>query len=690
MYRTGVILGVLAVLALLGTLSQLPAPIAFFVCAIPVIIFPGLAVTELVCGRGSTGRAGSLSVPALRRLTPPERLVLWFVIGAGVIALAGFAAHMFKLRLSDVVTILVPGYALLTLLLLWKSRPGLGDASAGTPPDGDQAMRPGRPGAGIYIGLAALGAGSGLVTLITRRDYDDWYYLAYIRDYVVDKQIGLEDGIFGMGAPAAARVWFGGGWWVMEALISRASGIDPIVLHQVYLPLLLLPFAVLACFMLSRHLFRSDGAALAACALQFLFYLSSAFPFKAAGWAVFCRIAQDKMAACFIFVPVAMALGLRLVRSTIPRKEYLIYCSAIAASLLVHGLGPVWCGLFLVPFALIEWESSRRDERRDAGAGRRMGTGNLMALLLPITAAGLLLLVGRGAAMTVIVAPTPAPVPLLETMSGIYLPGGEFRQFTETVHPTAWIWREWFRVLHPLFITRFPLAILGFLLAFVLLFWRRSPAARFLMGGVFLILFLLYTPLGAVLSAAVMTWRIFFRLVWPLPWGLVIAFPLTRPRVRPAVTWLVILGIALALGRGDPRNYVSALQRQSWRNRPAAEAVDAYRYIGSRPSPQGVVLAPESVGRMIAGFLPDAYPVNFREYGPVDREKLKELMNKEAVDRMLKEELSGNRVSYILLEHTQPLAKTLSGSNTGFELVYENGVYAVWQVMSTDWRQGTQ
>ena len=687
MHRAGIILGILAVLALLGTLSQLPPPVAFFVCALAIILFPGFAVIELIGGPGSLGRTGSTRAPALRQLTPPERLVLWFVIGTAVIALIGFAGHLFKLRLSHIVTILVSAYALLILLMLWESGPGRGDRSGETLPAGTTAA--GRPGVGIYIGLATLGIGSSLVTLLTRRDYDDWYYLAYIRDYVVNKPLGVEDGIFGMGAPAAPRVWFGGGWWVMEALLSRASGIDPIACHQVYLPLLLLPFAVLACFMLSRHLFRSHGAALAACTLQFLFFISNAFPFKAAGWAVFCRIAQDKMAACFIFVPVALALGFRLIRavtedaghsdahqggsaipgqggSAIPGREYLIYCSAIAASVLVHGLGPVWCGLFIVPFALIELVKSR--------------ARSLAFMLLPIAVAGLLLLLGRGAVKAVIVAPTPPPVPLLEKIPSIYLPGFEFRQLTETVHTSAWIWRKWFKALHPLFITRYPLAILGFVLSFVLLFWRRSPAARFLMGGIFLILFLLFTPVGAALAAAFMTWRILFRLVWPLPWGLVIAFPLTRPKVRPVVTWLVILGFALALGRGDPRNYVSTLQRQSRRNRPLAEAVDAYRYIGSRPSPQGVVLAPESVGRMIAGFLPDAYPVNFREYGPVDREKLRELMQKKSVDRMLKEELTRHPVSYILLEHTQRLARTLREADTGFELMYENDVFAVWRV----------
>jgi hypothetical protein len=200
------------------------------------------------------------------------------------------------------------------------------------------------------------------------------------------------------------------------------------------------------------------------------------------------------------------------------------------------------------------------------------------------------------------------------------------------------------------------------------------------MGGTFLILFLQFTPPGVALAASFMTWRLFFRLVLVLPWGMVIAFFLTRPRVHPVVTWLAILGVALALGRGDPRNYVRSLHRQHNRNRPLAEAVDAFSYLGSRPSPQGVVLAPEGVGRMIGGFLPYAYPVNFREYGPVDREKLEELMDKERIDRMLKEELARQEVRYILLEHTQRLAKTLREADSGFELMYENDVYAVWRI----------
>ncbi len=696
MYRTGLILGILAVLALSGTVSLLPPLVAFLVSALTIILFPGFAVTELA--GGSSGARGSsiMRVSVHERLTPPERLALWFVMGTGVITLIGFAGHIFKIRLSDMVTILVSAYAVLVVLMLLKARRGRSD-----PPGGLAAREtvPKRAGVAIYIGLASIAIGSGLITLLTRRDYDDWYYLAYIRDYVANKPLGLENGIFGMAEPVAPRIWFGGGWWALEALLSRVSGVDPITCHQVYFPLLLVPFAVLAFYMLSRQLFRSHGAALAACSLQFLFFLSSAFPYKSSGWAVFCRIAQDKMVSCFVIVPVAVALAVRLIQgmaenvgvenanrsgTMMPRKAYFLFCGAVATSLLVHGLGPVWCGLFIVPFAVIEWLHSKKDARAwgEVQARKRMQAASLAFLLLPIALAGLLLLLGRGAVMTIIVAPTPQPVPLLENMSNVYLPGNVLRPVTETVHPTVWIWREWFRTLHPLFVTRYPIALMGFVLSFALLFWRRkSQTARFLMGVTFLTLFLLYTPVGAAPVAEVMTWRLFFRLVWVLPWGLVIAFFITRPKVRPVVTWLIILGIALAMARGDPRNYTSSLCRSRTRNRPSAQAVDAFRYLGSQPSPQGVVLAPETVGRMIGGFLPDAYPVNFREYGPVDREMLEELMDKERIDRMLREELARNQVRYILLEHTQRLAKTLRESDTGFKLMHENDGYAVWEVM---------
>ena len=42
-----------------------------------------------------------------------------------------------------------------------------------------------------------------------------------------------------------------------------------------------------------------------------LFYLSSAYPFRSAGWTLFIRTAQDKTVSCFLIVPVAVAFAVR-------------------------------------------------------------------------------------------------------------------------------------------------------------------------------------------------------------------------------------------------------------------------------------------------------------------------------------------------------------------------------------------
>jgi hypothetical protein len=225
------------------------------------------------------------------------------------------------------------------------------------------------------------------------------------------------------------------------------------------------------------------------------------------------------------------------------------------------------------------------------------------------------------------------------------------------------------------------LALLGLVFGLGLFIWvKTSRAARFLAGVVFLTLFLLYTPPGAALTAAIITRRMLFRLSWVFPWGLTIAFFVTRIRSRRVVTWLIILGLALAMGRGDPRNYVKSLRSMRARNRPSSGAVAAFEFLAGEPSPQGVVLASETTGRMIAGFLPEAYPVNFREYGPVGREQLKQLMALRQIDAGLLEEIARNRVRYVLLENTQPLAQALDDGAPSFVPRYRNESHSVWEV----------
>jgi hypothetical protein len=83
---------------------------------------------------------------------------------------------------------------------------------------------------------------------------------------------------------------------------------------------------------------------------------------------------------------------------------------------------------------------------------------------------------------------------------------------------------------------------------------------------------------------------------------------------------------------------------------------------------------------MIAAYLPDAYPVNFREFGPVDRERLNTLVRKDSADKDLMHEIRLRNVRYVLLENKLPLARVLAKAPPGFLLRYENASYKIWQV----------
>jgi hypothetical protein len=651
-------IGALAILALLGALDPLPPSLGFFLGSLAIVLFPGMAVTRLI-GANQIDQEGL-----------PEQLAVWFVVGTGMISAIGFAGLLLKVYLSDLIFVLVASYGVLAAVLTVKgirhSHTAAGNVSRNL-----------RPIAGtVSLAVILVAIGLALVTLLSPRDYDDWYYLAYIKDFAVGARLASEDAIFGMGDPVTPRIWFGGGWWVLEALLARVSGIDPVASHQVYMPLLVLPFAVLALYTLSRRLFRTAWAALLACGFQVLFYLSSAYPYKSTGWMFFARTAQDKSVACFVVAPVAAALALNMIdppeddRGLNRRHLVYLYLAAVLTSVLVHGMGPVWCGLLIVPFALVEL--LRRRSRASAHA--------LISVALPILVCGLALLAGRGMVRDFIAAPPHEVVQAPRALSGLYLPGASFSLGTDTTSPIVWVFTGGFHILNPLFITRYPFAIAGLALTFALFIYVRSSlTARFLLSVSVPTLLLLFTPAGIALTAWFMTPRLVFRLVWVLPWGLTAAFFVSRLRLRPLAGFLILVALILGLARGNPADYVTLFRGLHERNRPSPGAVDAFGFLASEPSPQGVILASETTGRMIPAFLPDAYPVNFREFGPANQEHLVRLVEKSHIDQAFTQEIETLNVHYILIEKTRPLAEALRQDASGFTFRYENAAYAVWE-----------
>lgn len=658
-HRPAISLGAAAILALLGIFRVLPPFLSFFACALPIILFPGFAIAELI------------GASWIRRQSLPERLVIWFVLGIGVTACAGYVGLVFHMHLGSLVPVLIGVYAALGLLL------ALRPAAQPAPTLAPSPSQASNPKAGIYVAVFTIALGAAILTLVTARDFDDWYYISYMRDYIVGKPLGVGDAIFDMGRSLPPRVWFGGGWWVTVALLAKASGIDPVACQQIYMPLLTTPAGVLAVFMLARLLFGSYRAGLLGCSLQLLHYLAGALPQRSAGWFFFCRMAQDKAVSFFVVAPVVAALAIGLFHLRPERKSrtfrdlYRLYLCAVLVAFLIHGMGPVWCGLLILPFILAGL-LFRRD---------RTSVRSAAIMTLPVAACGLVLAVSRSLLTGFIEAPGTEVIHISQAVATPYFPGGPFFKVVEAAHPIVWFLEDHINILNPLYVTRLPLAIAGLVLTFFLIPRLRSDsAARFLFSVTLAALFLAYVPIGAAAFSNLMSNKPLFRISWVFPWGLTIAFFLLRLRWRPLVTWLVVAAIALGLAGGNPANLVSPLAKRRPKNRPWPEAVEILDFIGSEPSPQGAVIAPEEVSRMISAFLPDAVPVNFRDEGAIDRENLEKLLTEWRLRRKLFKEINSNKVRYVVVENGTSLARLLAGKTEGFTRLYRSDTYSVFLV----------
>ncbi len=657
MRTTTIILGLLAVLSLVGPVAYLPPWLAFFVAALSIALFSGIVIWNL-SGADATGFP-----------TPHEKVVVWFAAGVGVLALAGFVSIVLHARLVHLMRVLgFLNVGALVLMLTGRLRFHEADGGAQV----EQHSR------ALMVVLVCIAVGAGLVTTVTPRDDDDWYYTARIADYAAGGRIASEDAVFGGGGPAAGRSWFGG-WWVAEALLARAGGLDAVDCHQVYLPLLLVPFAVLAVFALARQIFQSVGLALVACCFQVLYYVSSAFPHQSAGWMLLCRTAQDKSVASLIMVPVAVALALSLMRQaseqTSPgnRTSDILLLVVLVAATVVHPQGIVWGGVALIPFALLEVIRLRT----------RRSVVVLCLILLAFSVSGGFLLSGRGTledAVEVLRATNPESreVP---SLASVYLPGETLMTPDEPSSGYIAEKVDAADVGDPLRVTRYPMAILGLASAFILLgFVHKSLGARYLACVTFSVLFLVFTPPGAALGARLMTFRTLHRLTWLLPWGLVIVFVLSGLKLRTRWVWVIFVGIALVLARGNPGNYVKSLAVERWRMRPATGVAEVLRALRTEPSPQGRVLATAETGRLVAGFAPDAYPAIYRGEGAVTQDELDDLLGKHRPDKADLDVIKAKRFRYILLENDLPLAKALKRGWTNCNLVAENRAYSLWTV----------
>lgn len=321
--------GLFALLALLlftHLLSLLPGYpavlVAFFVWA----VLPGWLLQRAVFATRGTG--------------PIERMVVAFLVSMALAAAPGLVSLTFHWSLQ----VFALSYAALAavasaLAIMWQ--PTKEDAPGREEPDrgrGDVLL------AGL-LGLAVVAVLSSPWWAGDQvpRDGDDLVFMAYVHEYATSDALDASKPFFDTRQGAYGRMSLNV-WVVVEALVVDSAGVDAFGLLMDYLPPLMTVLAVAAMFTLARGLFRNTTVALLAAAFVFAFAVLDLSPHDGYGRNIFLRIAQDKMIATYVLLPVGLLFGARFLR-TPSARTYVALLLAVVALSIVHPMAVMFMGV---------------------------------------------------------------------------------------------------------------------------------------------------------------------------------------------------------------------------------------------------------------------------------------------------------------------------------------------------------
>lgn len=378
---------VLAVAALLlavyrgELLHRLPSYPAAILAFLIVVVLPGLILQRAVL----TG-AG---------IDPLTRLAVAPALGLALAAVPGFVALERHLDLgSFAVMHAAVAAAVCGLSLLIPSQTEEAPA-----PRRDLGCDRAGPLLVVMLGTVLLGVLAAPFWASDRvsGDFDDWTYLAYVREYLDTDQMNAEEPFLGTGESVNPRMR-SNVWVVTEALIADVADVSPGDLLFEYLRPLLTVFAVLATYALARTLFRRTNVALLAAAFVLGYAFLDLAPHEGFGRNLFLRITEDKMVGAFLLFPTALVFlhrfavrpsfaafagfALVVLALSVVHPVPLVFIAAAILSLGVlrtfveRGFRPLSAmGLLLVPVALASiWPFAQRQLLADVAPGL-FGTG---------------------------------------------------------------------------------------------------------------------------------------------------------------------------------------------------------------------------------------------------------------------------------------------------------------------------
>ncbi|MBA2618403.1 MAG: hypothetical protein H0U91_09585 [Rubrobacter sp.] len=381
---------------------------------------------------------------------------------------------------------------------LWRTLGGGGSPTEDNPPDGPS-------GGWLWAPFGLLAAVLAFVS--TRRvpgSYDDvWVYLAWVRDFSVSEGLALRDPYFGEAVGGLSRVKVNG-WLLEQAALSRVSGIDPIEMVLRYLTPALVVVALLAVYALARALFEDERAAvICGCVFALFHVVFIEASVHNIGVELAARISEDKHAARFLILPVALLFAVLFVK-TRKRRHLVFFASLCWTMVAVHPVVLAPLGLCMLGFGVVRVAANPR--RRDAWTG-------MILLALALWSVAL------GPALLVLAARTPTEVLF---SADINATPPEVLEYTVFVTES---WRHIYElgdgsyIMHPWLLLN-PV-ILGACVLGVPFLMRRvrdNPAAQLLLGGLLAVSVTVYVPpVATFVGDEVVGPGLLWRLAWPIP-----------------------------------------------------------------------------------------------------------------------------------------------------------------------------
>lgn len=361
--------------------------------------------------------------------------------------------------------------------LLWAAwqalRPGAPAAERGGAPYGP-------PAGWLWAPFAVLGGALAFVSTrrVPNKNDDIWVYLSWVRDFASADRLALRDPYFGERTGELARVHVNG-WLLEQAALSRVSGLDTIELVLRYLTPTLVILALLTVYALARTLLKSERAAVLVGSLYALFHVVFMEPaIHNIGAQLAARIPEDKYAARFLILPIALLFAVLFLRTRRRRHlaSFAFFCWAVVA---VHPVVLPVIGLCMLGFGLAHVAAAPRSKSAWTG---------MAALALAMWSVGLgpvlLLFSGDGPAVLYSADINSAPPEVLEGTVSVAEHWGRIYEFDDG----SYIMHPWL-ILNPVILGTYASGI-----PFLLYRVRRSLAAQLLLGGLLAATVAVYVP----------------------------------------------------------------------------------------------------------------------------------------------------------------------------------------------------